>query len=202
MQTIDGPDRDTHADIELLDRIAARDPQAVSDLYDRHHRLLFGLILRILRDRNDAEEVLQEVFLTVWTRAETFNRTLGSPIAWLVGIARNRGIDRLRANRARPVSHGEAGVAEVAARAPAADNPESSALRSELEGGVSRALAVLPADQRALIEQAYYLGLTHSELAERFALPLGTVKTRIRTGMMALRRELEPKQMNHGSQGY
>ena len=202
MQTIDGPDRDTHTDVELLDRIAARDPQAVSDLYDRHRRLLFGLILRIVRDRNDAEEVLQEVFLTVWNRAETFNRTLGSPIAWLVGIARNRGIDRLRANRTRPASHGDAGADDAAARAPAADNPESSAVRKELEGGVSRALSVLPAEQRALIEHAYYLGLTHSELAERFALPLGTVKTRIRTGMTALRRELEPKQMDHGSQRY
>ena len=202
MQTIDGPDRDTLTDIELLDRIAARDPQAVSDLYDRHRRLLFGLILRILRDRSDAEEVLQEVFITVWTRAETFNRSLGSPIGWLVGITRNRAIDRLRANKVRPVSHGDAGVSEEATWAPAADNPESSAVRSELEGGVSRALAVLPADQRTLIEQAYYLGLTHSELAERFALPLGTVKTRIRTCMMALRRELEPRQMDHGSQRY
>src|SRR4030081_3348595 len=92
---------DTRRDIALLDRIVARDEQAVAELYDRHHRLLFGLILRILRDRSEAEEVLQEVFVLVWTRAETYNVALGSPAAWLVRIARNRGIDRLRANNVR-----------------------------------------------------------------------------------------------------
>ncbi len=195
-----GKEQDTDTDIQLLDRVAARDPRAISELYDRHGRLLFGLILRILRDRSDAEEVLQEVFLTVWTKAETFNRFLGSPIAWLVGIARNRGIDRLRANRVRPGGHLAAEVSDSASWASAADNPESSAVRRELEGGVSRALAGLPTEQRALIEHAYYLGLTHLELAAQFALPLGTVKTRIRTGMIALRRELEQKQMDHGRQ--
>ena len=97
MQNLD----DTRTDIALLDRIVARDEQAVADLYDRHNRLLFGLILRILRDRSEAEEVLQEVFVLVWTRAETYNVALGSPAAWLVRIARNRGIDRLRANNVR-----------------------------------------------------------------------------------------------------
>src|SRR5262245_65293060 len=89
------------SDVELLQRIAARDPDAVSELYDRHNRLLFGLILRILRDRGEAEEVLQEVFLQLWTRAETYNVALGSPAGWLVRIARNRAIDRMRANAVR-----------------------------------------------------------------------------------------------------
>src|SRR5919197_5332024 len=89
------------ADIRLLERIVARDEQAVGELYDRLSRLLFGLILRILHDRSEAEEVLQEVFVLVWTRAETYNVALGSPAAWLVRIARNRAIDRLRANSVR-----------------------------------------------------------------------------------------------------
>jgi RNA polymerase sigma-70 factor, ECF subfamily len=175
---------DTRTDIALLDRIVARDEQAVAELYDRHHRLLFGLILRILRDRSEAEEVLQEVFVLVWTRAETYNVALGSPAAWLVRIARNRGIDRLRANnvRVRAVESAPLPVAD--------DSPETRAAQSEQQRAVACALESLPQDQRVLIEQAYFLGLTQSELAERFKLPLGTVKTRIRTGMMALREQL------------
>ena len=92
---------DLRTDITLLDRIVACDEGAVGELYDRHSRLLFGLVLRILRDRSEAEEVLQEVFVLVWTRAETYNVALGSPAAWLVRIARNRAIDRLRANSVR-----------------------------------------------------------------------------------------------------
>jgi RNA polymerase sigma-70 factor, ECF subfamily len=175
---------DTRTDIALLDRIVARDEQAVAELYDRHNRLLFGLILRILRDRSEAEEVLQEVFVLVWTRAETYNVALGSPAAWLVRIARNRGIDRLRANNVR------VRAVEAAPLPVAADSPETRAALSEQQRAVACALESLPQDQRVLIEQAYFLGLTQSELAERFKLPLGTVKTRIRTGMMALREQL------------
>jgi len=175
---------DTRTDIALLDRIVARDERAVGELYDRHNRLLFGLILRILRDRSEAEEVLQEVFVLVWTRAETYNVTLGPPAAWLVRIARNRAIDRLRANTVR------LRAVESAPMPDAPTTPESSAALSEQQRAVRRALDTLPADQRVLIEHAYYLGLTQSELAERFELPLGTVKTRVRTGMLALRQQL------------
>jgi RNA polymerase sigma-70 factor, ECF subfamily len=175
---------DTRADIALLDRIVARDEQAVAELYDRHHRLLFGLILRILRDRSEAEEVLQEVFVLVWTRAETYNVALGSPAAWLVRIARNRGIDRLRANSVRVRATESAPLPEPA------ESPEARAVLSEQQRAVACALQSLPQDQRLLIEHAYFLGLTQSELAERFNLPLGTVKTRIRTGMIALREQL------------
>jgi RNA polymerase sigma-70 factor (ECF subfamily) len=180
---VQNPD-DTRTDIALLDRIVARDEQAVAELYDRHHRLLFGLILRILRDRSEAEEILQEVFVLVWTRAETYNVALGSPAAWLVRIARNRGIDRLRANNVR------ARAVEAAPLPVAAESPETRAALSEQQRAVACALESLPQDQRVLIEQAYFLGLTQSELAERFKLPLGTVKTRIRTGMIALREQL------------
>jgi RNA polymerase sigma-70 factor (ECF subfamily) len=175
---------DPRADIALIDRIVARDERAVGDLYDRHSRLLYGLILRILRDRSEAEEVLQEVFILVWTRAETYNVALGSPAAWLVRIARNRAIDRLRANTVRL-------RAVEAAPEPAAEaSPESRATISEQQRAVTRALDALPPEQRLLIEQAYFLGLTQSELAEKFKLPLGTVKTRIRTGMQTLRQQL------------
>jgi RNA polymerase sigma-70 factor, ECF subfamily len=171
------------ADIALLDRVAARDQHALAELYDRHSRLLFGLIVRILRDRAEGEEVLQEVFLSVWTKAASYNPALGSPVGWLLGLARNRAIDHLRARvRARTLQ----GV-EVP---PAGDNPEEAARRNQEGGRVRSALDTLPDDQRALLEHAYFQGMTHSELAEAFALPLGTVKTRVRAGMQALRRQM------------
>jgi RNA polymerase sigma-70 factor (ECF subfamily) len=163
---------DAQVDVALLARVATRDPAAIASLYDRHHRVLYSLIVRILRDRSEAEDVLQEVFVRAWTRVDTYDRDLGSPAAWLMRIARNRAIDRLRARDVR------------------ARSTEKVSL-SERQRAVVRALDVLTADQRLLIEHAYFGGLSQSELAARFAIPLGTVKTRIRTGMMALRRELQ-----------
>ena len=167
----------------------ARDANALGELYDQHSRLLFGLILRILKDRSDAEEVLQEVFVQAWTRAGTYNLGLGSPLGWLLGIARNRAIDRLR----RKTVHLRAVEAAVEPFAP--EDPERLAALEERRRCVQEALDALPADQRELIEQAYFLGLTHAELAARHNLPLGTVKTRIRAGMMSLRGHLEPRWM-------
>jgi RNA polymerase sigma-70 factor, ECF subfamily len=172
------------ADIALLQRIAARDQLALAELYDRHSGLLFALIVRIVRDRAEAEEVLQEVFLGVWTKAASYDATLGSPVGWLVGFARNRAIDHWRSSGVR------ARTLESVESPPGGDNPEQAASRNQERGRVRSALDTLPDEQRALIEQAYFRGMTHSELAEAFALPLGTVKTRVRAGMQALRRQL------------
>ena len=177
--------KDHGADVALLKRVVAREEDAVAELYDRHSRLLYGLILRILRDRHEAEDVLQEVFVAVWRRAATYDASMGSPVGWLVGVARNRAIDHLRARSASErVLESVLGPEEVT------DNPESAASRSEDQQSVRQALRQLPAEQRELIEHAYFLGLTQSELAARFGLPLGTVKTRIRTGMLTLRTQL------------
>ncbi len=167
--------------IDILARITAREPGALGELYDRHSRLLFGLVLRILRDRRDAEEVLQEVFVQAWTRADTYSAALGSPAGWLVTIARNRAIDRLRANA------GRLRALEAAPMPPLVETPESLAGLSERQRDIHRALDALPAEQRELIERAYFLGSTQSELAAQLELPLGTVKTRIRTGLATLR---------------
>jgi RNA polymerase sigma-70 factor (ECF subfamily) len=181
---------DTRADAAILDRIAARDASAVGELYDRHASLLFGVIVRIVQDRGDAEDVLQEAILAVWERAETYDAQLGSPLGWLVRIARNRAIDRVRAKgvRARTAAADLDGRSVLEARADAADaDPEHAASGRELRREVLEALGTLPPEQRRLIECAYYLGYTQSELAELFQIPLGTVKTRVRTGMLALR---------------
>jgi RNA polymerase sigma-70 factor, ECF subfamily len=176
---------DAVVDAALLARIAARDPGAIAALYDRHARMLYSLIVRILRDRSEAEDVLQDVFVKAWTRVETYNRDLGSPLAWLIRIARNRAIDRLRARDVRERS------AEDVPKPASAASPEAAAALSERQRAVKRALDVLTPDQRQLIECAYFRGLSQTELATEFGLPLGTVKTRIRTGMHALRRELQ-----------
>jgi RNA polymerase sigma-70 factor (ECF subfamily) len=176
---------DPKADIALIGRIVARDATAVGELYDRHSRLLYGLIVRVVRDRSEAEEILQEVFVQVWTRADTYDVQIGPPIAWLVRVARNRAIDRLRANNVRTRT------VESTPLPPPVESPELRAALSEQQRAVARALAALPENQRQLIEDAYFQRLTQTELAERFGLPLGTVKTRVRTGMMTLRRELQ-----------
>jgi len=174
---------EVHADVALLDRVIARDPNALGELYDKHSRLLFGLILRILRNRDEAEEVLQEVFVQAWTRASTYNSALGSPAGWLVRVARNRAIDRLRANAVR--------FRTFEAQPPPTETPETQASSGEQQLDIQRALDTLTSEQRDLIEHAYFLGFSHSELADRFSLPLGTVKTRIRSALQAVRVHLE-----------
>src|SRR5687768_1253949 len=160
-------------DIALLTRVAGRDAGALADLYDRYNRLLFSLILRVLRDRGESEDVLQDVFVRVWDRADTYSPALGTPLAWLVRIARNRAIDRLRSRQVR------ANVAEsyedppVAADPTPAGNPEQLARTAEHRRAIVAALDQLPPEQRTLIDAAYFQGFTQSELADRFGLPLG-----------------------------
>ena len=181
-------------DLNLLQRIAARDTAALAELYDRHSRLLFGLILRIVRDRGEAEDILQEAFVRVWTRAETYDAQVGGPLAWIVRVARNYAIDRLRARRVRASVDAPAidlAAVEAAALATGIQTPEAAVLIAERRRALTDAMAGLPAEQRQLIEAAFFEGYTHSELARRFGLPLGTVKTRIRTGMIAMRQRLE-----------
>jgi RNA polymerase sigma-70 factor (ECF subfamily) len=168
-------------------------------LYDRHSRLIFGVTLRVLRSRADAEEVLQEVFVRVWTRADTYDDRLGVPAAWLTRMARNRAIDRLRAKRVRgevdtidkETGADRGGTSTWGPPAGGPATPERLAEDAERGGTVRTALGELPAEQRMLIEAAFFEGYTHQELSERFGLPLGTVKTRIRSGMIAMRDRLE-----------
>src|SRR5512145_1695719 len=176
-------------DLSLLQRIAARDADALAELYDRHSRLLFGLILRIVRDREQAEEILQEAFVRVWTRGQTYDAQFGGPLPWMVRVARNCAIDRLRALRVRAALNAPAvNFSAVEAAAPAdIQSPEATVLIAETRRTLTDALGGLPAEQRQLIAAAFFEGYTHSELARRFGLPLGTVKTRIRAGMIAMR---------------
>jgi len=181
-------------DLTLLQRIAAREDAALAELYDRYHRLAFAIIRRIVQSPSDAEEVLQETFVRVWSRAETYDARLGSPAAWVVRIARNRAIDRVRAREARADVNAPVPAPDDAAPArelPSHDTPESVLQSTYAARAVRGAVAALPAAQRTLIEAAFFEGYTHQELAARFGVPLGTVKTRIRNGLVSLRGRLE-----------
>jgi RNA polymerase sigma-70 factor (ECF subfamily) len=177
------PEPAQDSDVLLLKAIAARDEAALAQLYDRYNRILFGLLMRILNNREEAEDVLQEVFLQVWRKAADFDENRGRPFTWLVTLARSRGIDRLRtlASRERVA---EAGAREVSEEI---SDAATDALKSEQRGLVSDALAKLPDEQKRPIMLAYFDGLTQSEIATRLGAPLGTVKTRMRTGMIRLR---------------
>jgi RNA polymerase sigma-70 factor (ECF subfamily) len=170
-------------DVALLNAIAARDEAALAQLYDRYDRILFGLLMRILNNREEAEDVLQEVFLQVWRKAADFDEKRGRPFTWLVTLTRSRGIDRLRTLAARE-RVAVAGAREVSDEV---SDAATDAFKSEQRGLVSDALAKLPDEQKRPIMLAYFDGLTQTEIATRTGAPLGTVKTRMRTGMIRLR---------------
>jgi RNA polymerase sigma-70 factor (ECF subfamily) len=176
------------ADQDSLARVARRDERAFAELYDRHARLVFSLALRILQDRADAEDVVQEVFAQVWSQAGRYDASRGSVAAWMLILTRSRAIDRLRAKRSRPDTAGDAGAAEAVVDSAVAQDLEL--LSAEQVARLQQALKALPDAQRTALELAYYDGLTHVEVAARLAEPLGTVKTRIRQAVMKLRESL------------
>jgi RNA polymerase sigma-70 factor (ECF subfamily) len=171
------------ADDDLLQAVSRGDESALGALYDRYRLILFGLILRILHDRQEAEDILQETFLQVWRRASDFDRTRGRAFTWLVTIARSRALDRLRmlGSRARFVDADEQ-VADHEVIDTAQD-----LVKSEQGEIVRQALRELPQEQRRALLLAYFEGLTQAEIAERLGDPLGTVKTRMRSGLIKLR---------------
>jgi len=177
------PERAQDTDVALLKAIAAKDEAALAQLYDRYRVILFGLLMRILNNREEAEDVLQELFLQVWRKAEDFDETRGRPFTWLVTLGRSRGIDRLRSLSSRE-RVAEAGAREMPEQI---SDAASDAFRSEQRGLVNDALAQLPDEQKRPLMLAYFDGLTQSEIATRLGAPLGTVKTRMRTGLSTLR---------------
>ncbi|HXD17712.1 MAG TPA: sigma-70 family RNA polymerase sigma factor [Vicinamibacterales bacterium] len=173
-------------DVESLRRIVSGDQGAAAVLYDRHARPLYSLILRILGDEGEAEDVLQEVFVQAFRQAGRYDASRGAVAAWLLMMARSRAIDRLRARRSRV--EGRTGEVQVLNDLPDAQPDVASALLDEEQARLVReALAELPLLQRLAIELAYYEGLSHTEIATRLEQPLGTVKTRIRLGLLKLR---------------
>jgi RNA polymerase sigma-70 factor (ECF subfamily) len=193
-QKRDDPDRD------LMLRVEARESDALGELYDRHSGRLLGLAQRILGGSGEAEEVVQEVFLFAWRMASSFDPTRGSVLTWLLIATRSRAIDRLRARR--PASRPETrSLEELGEGPPGADDVEARSAGRQWESLCRAAIGRLPQDQRRALELAYFEGLTQQEIAARTATPLGTVKTRVRLGLMKLREHMRPywESGTHGS---
>jgi len=175
---------DSNIAVQLIQRAAAQDREAFSQLYDRFSSLVFSLAMRMLRAQSDAEDLLQEVFMQVWRQAGSYSQERGSPEAWIINIARSRAIDKLRAIRRRDKSFI---LTDDPAAAESPDNVESAVGESEAKLAMNSALANLPEAQRRVLELAFFSGLSQTEIAERLAEPLGTVKTRMRAAIQRLR---------------
>jgi RNA polymerase sigma-70 factor, ECF subfamily len=175
-------------DSALIEKMMAGDEAALSALYDRYAPMLFGMLMRVLKDQQAAEEVLQDLFLQLWRNAGKFDPNRGSLPAWLMVIGRNRAISRLRGRRDREVMEEEEG--DFAATFASPQNIEDEAARNQMARKVSTALEQLPPEQRQAVELAYFEGMTQSEIASKTGIPLGTVKTRVRTAMQTLRQTL------------
>ncbi len=171
----------------MLARVGSGDRDSLKMLYEATSAKLFGVILRILIERGEAEDVLQEVYITVWRKAAEFDATRASPITWMVTIARNRAIDRLRAKGSRPTTTLDE-AAEVRDTAPAADMMIDSANDAKR---VSAALETLDPKHAAIIRSAYFEGLTYEALSDREGVPVGTLKSWVRRGLIRMRTALE-----------
>jgi RNA polymerase sigma-70 factor (ECF subfamily) len=175
------------ADRQALAAVAGGSADALERLYDRYAATAYGLARRILAQQDLAEEVVQDVFAQVWRDAGRYDAARASVAGWIVLLTRTRAIDRLRARRARPDQDRSVDPGDVAPLTARERSPEQVAMSSEDAQAVRAALERLPDEQRALVNLAYYEGLTHSEIAALTGVPLGTIKTRLRAAMTTLR---------------
>jgi len=170
-------------DGELLTRVLRGDERAMAVLFDRYSKIVYSVALRVLRDTASAEDVMQEIFMQIWRNPSSFVSTKGSLGGWLAVVARNRSIDTLR--RKRPSEQVE--EMNLASAGNLADEAERSILMEKARAAVK----LLPSEQRKTLEMAFFDGLTHSEIAEMTGDPLGTVKTRIRSALLTLRKAFQ-----------
>lgn len=173
---------------DCIQRAARGDQQGLSDLYDQSSRLVYSIVLRITGNPADAEEITLDVYTQVWRMARDYTPDRGSPTAWLTMLARSRALDRVRSKTAR--GKHEAALDPAFDAVASGQTAEESAMLSESRARIREAMSLLSPEQREAIELSFFTGLTHSELADRLGQPLGTVKTRIRLGMMRLRTAL------------
>jgi RNA polymerase sigma-70 factor (ECF subfamily) len=175
------------ADESLVARMAGGSASAAREMYRRLSPLVFSLAIQITGCEEDAEEVLIDSFMQIWTQAGRYDRSRATVTGWVVNIARSRAIDRVRARRRRQQREG--GQAEPIASFPhfSPEDPEQQAMRGEERTRLRTAIGSLSPDQRRAVELAYFAGLSHSEIAEHLGQPLGTIKTRLRLAMKKIR---------------
>jgi RNA polymerase sigma-70 factor (ECF subfamily) len=184
------PALDLERDVELLRRIGDGDRSAFGDFYDAYSGLLFTIAVKVLNDAKEAEDVLQEVFMQIWNKAGAYDPLLGKPASWAVTLTRNKAIDRIRASQRR------AKILEQATVEANLEPDDSPSANEKLYGKenaerIRTIVAELPPEQRRAIELAFFSGLTQDEIAKNLQEPLGTIKARIRRGMLKLREKLE-----------
>lgn len=177
----------SHELVALVKDVANQDQHAMAELYDTTSRLVYGLVLRIVSDPSAAEEVLMDVYMQAWRQASRYDAQRGSPMAWLITIARSRALDRVRSG-----SYGQRHSEPLDAASQYVAVTDQIAFGFETQRHVRAALGSLSPEQRQVIELAYYGGLSQNEIALKLSQPLGTVKTRTRLGMMKLRETLRP----------
>ena len=175
-------------DRELIQCIASKDANALETFYTRYNRLAFSLVFRIVGNRADAEDVLTDVFWQVWQQSSRYDSSRGRPVAWLLTIARTRAIDCLRSSNRRQVRTDDL---EAQKEPPPSAAEADSYVLADTRKAVQGALQTLPEQQRIALELAYFRGMSHTEIAAALGQPLGTVKDRIRTGMVHLRKRLK-----------
>jgi len=171
------------ADLAAVTAMKAGDQGAIAELYDRYSSIVYAVALRVLGDTGAAEDVLQEVFLQLWRNPSAFDSARGSLAAWLAVITRNRAIDTLR--KRKPETDIENVIVCVA------PDLASDADRTRVAAKIRGVLSTMPSPQKNALEMAYFEGLTHSEIANKTGEPLGTIKTRIRAGLLALRKAFQ-----------
>ncbi len=185
-QTAGEPD-----DAELLKRIADKDKDALSALYDRYMTPVYSLSLHMLKQPPLAEEVTQDVFLNIWLKADSFNAERGNPRSWIMSVTHHRVVDIIRSRR-RTYAISDPDGYETLEQLPSAEpSVETQVVQSLDSERIRRALTTLPDSQREVIELAYFNGYSQSEMAEKLSQPLGTIKTRVRLAMQKLRISLQ-----------
>ena len=185
---LEGTDQQVLTDAQLLALIARGENWALSEIYDRYSRLVFSLALKILNDRASAEEIVQQVFTKVWRSARDYRAERGKFSSWVTSITHHQCIDELRRRRVRPVT--QPGDEELLCELASDDDPAQAVQYVFEQARVRKALQQIPAEQRIVIELAFWGGLTHQEIAVYCHSPLGTVKTRSRLGLQRLKRLL------------
>lgn len=180
------------SDQELFSRIALRNANAFSELYDRHSAKLYGLAMKILRDKEKANDILQELFIILWNKIPDYDVNSGNPTGWMMILCRNRCIDKIRSISAKESKN--ISIDENVRSLPSLDgsaNPQKSTDYKEIHQKINKALDELPENQKELIYMAYYKGYTQNEISRKADLPIGTVKSRIRSGMQKLKQLLQ-----------
>ncbi|MBM9500453.1 sigma-70 family RNA polymerase sigma factor [Leptospira sp. 201903071] len=184
-------EKKTSEALRLLSGIAQKDPRCLEKFYDLYGNLLYSVIYKILMQKEESEEILQEVFTILWNKAEQFNPERSSPLTWMTAIARNAAITKIRSKDFRNRKQTGEFKETLLSGSSEKDTSFQEVFDSSLRSRVQEAIANLSPEIAILLREAYWSGLSQSEIAEKFQLPLGTVKSRIRTGLLELRDQLK-----------